>query len=92
MLCRSAASFDNLVGAHEQRWRRTMKPEPIGSETVTNTIGIVRLSLCSAAVIGVECVRITSGRRLTSSFASTLRLIYGGGRRITTVYANVAAL
>ena len=32
------------------RARLATKPEPIGSETVTNTIGIARLSRCNAAV------------------------------------------
>ena len=47
-----------------------MKPEPIGSETLTNTIGIARLSRCKAAAIGVECARIASGFSATNSFAS----------------------
>src|SRR5262245_23456899 len=40
-----------------------MRPEPIGSETLTNTIGILRLSRCNAMAIGVEWARITSGCR-----------------------------
>ena len=52
------------------RARLAMKPEPIGSETLTNTIGIARLSRCSAAATGVVCARITSGCSATSSFAS----------------------
>ena len=38
--------------------------------TFTNTIGITRLSRCSAAVAGVVCARITSGWVATNSFAS----------------------
>jgi hypothetical protein len=45
------------------------KPSPTGSVTVTNTIGIVRVSRWSAAVAGVPCARITSGRKATNSFA-----------------------
>jgi len=52
------------------RDRDWMKPEPMGSETLTNTIGIVRLSRCSAAATGVVCARITSGCATTISFAS----------------------
>src|SRR5215471_17046407 len=39
---------------------------PTGSETITNTIGIVRDCRSSAAVIGVVCARITSGTIPTS--------------------------
>ena len=40
------------------------------TETFTNTIGITRLSRCSATATGVVCARITSGWVATSSFAS----------------------
>ena len=49
------------------RARFAMKPEPIGSLTKTNTIGIARVSRWNAAVIGVDCARITSGRALQGS-------------------------
>ena len=41
----------------------------IGSETLTKTIGIVRLSRCKAAAMGVEYAKITSGCKVVSSFA-----------------------
>jgi hypothetical protein len=44
-------------------------PSPTGSETAANTIGIVDVSRCSAAVGEVPCARITSGWRRTSSLA-----------------------
>ena len=47
-----------------------MKPMPIGSETLTNTMGIVRVSRCIAMVAPGVCPRITSGCMATSSFAS----------------------
>ena len=46
------------------------KPEPIKSETPTNTIEIVRVSCFSAAAAGVNSERNTSGWSAASSFAS----------------------
>src|SRR3954451_5063222 len=46
------------------------KPDPIGSATPAKTIGIVLVSGFRAAVAGVDCARITSGRNATSSLAS----------------------
>src|SRR5215831_17124967 len=57
-------------------------PSPTGSETVTNTIGIVRVSRWSAAVTGVPCARITSGCRATNSLAKT----DGRSRRLVWQY------
>ena len=34
------------------RARLAMKPEPTGSETLTNTIGTLRVSRCNVAVTG----------------------------------------
>jgi hypothetical protein len=50
--------------------RLAIKPLPTGSDTITNTIGIVFVSLWSAAVTAVPCERITSGRDATNSFAN----------------------
>jgi hypothetical protein len=46
------------------------KPLPIGSDAA-NTIGIVLVSACSAAVAGVVKVKITSGLSWTNSFANS---------------------
>ncbi len=46
------------------------KPLPIGSETVVNTIGMVRVSDLSTAVAGVERAKMTSGCSSTSSLAN----------------------
>src|SRR5262249_1855656 len=48
------------------------KPLPTGSETLTNTIGIVRVCCSSAAVVGVISERRRSGCSSTSSFADRL--------------------
>ena len=53
------------------RDKLAMKPMPIGSETLTNTMGIVRVSRCSATMAPGVCPRITSGCIATSSFANT---------------------
>jgi hypothetical protein len=45
------------------------KPAPTGSETFTNTIGIVRVSCANAAVTGVVRQKIASGASATSSLA-----------------------
>src|SRR6516225_1362342 len=50
--------------------RFAAKPDPIGSETPRNTIGIVLVWRCNAAVTGVDTARMTSGCSATSSFAS----------------------
>jgi hypothetical protein len=52
------------------RGRPATKPEPTGSETDANTIGIVLVARWRAAVDGVAAPRITSGCRSTNSFAS----------------------
>jgi hypothetical protein len=51
--------------------RLATKPEPIGSPTPMNTIGIARLSRCTAVTIGVAPAKIRSGCRAINSFAST---------------------
>ena len=51
------------------RGRLATKPSPTGSERGANTIGIVRVSRCNAAVAGVPCARITSGCSSSNSFA-----------------------
>jgi hypothetical protein len=43
------------------RERLATKPEPIGSETFTKRMGMVRVCFCRAAVVGVFCVRMRSG-------------------------------
>ena len=58
-----------LVALGGAAGRLATNPGPTGSATITNTIGIVRVSRCSAAVPGVHCARITSGCRATNSFA-----------------------
>jgi hypothetical protein len=47
------------------------KPLPTGSDTPTNTTGMVRVTFRSAAVAGVELPTRTSGRRPTSSLAKS---------------------
>src|SRR5713226_4168931 len=51
------------------RGRLATNPLPTGSETDTNTIGIVLVSRCSAATTCVVAPTIRSGCRLTNSFA-----------------------
>ena len=46
-------------------------PLPTGSETAANTIGIVRVAACNAAVAGVVIATNTSAFRPTSSFATS---------------------
>ena len=47
-------------------------PEPRGSLTTVNTIGIALVSRRNVAVTGVEEDKMTSGRRATSSAAKAL--------------------
>src|SRR5215510_9357262 len=60
------------------------KPLPTGSETLTNTIGIVRVCCSSAAVVGVISENRRSGCSSTSSFADRCidRKSSGIGQRI----------
>ena len=60
------------------------KPLPTGSETLTNTIGIVRVCCSSAAVVGVISESRRSGCSSTSSFADRRidRKSAGIGQRI----------
>jgi len=51
------------------RGRLSTNPSPTGSETAPNTIGIVDVSRCSAAVGEVPWAKITSSWRRTSSLA-----------------------
>ena len=67
-----------------------MKPAPIGSMTYVNTIGIVWVSFCKAAVTGLDSAKITSGCIATSSFAKGLHA--GSSRRHAIVDLNIAAL
>jgi hypothetical protein len=67
----------------EGRTRRAAS-EARNAATVTtaNTMGMVEVSRFSAAVTGIESVRITSGCRLTSSFASVrIRSVFAGAQR-----------
>ena len=64
-----SSTLVNPVTLPPGRDRLATKPSPTGSETTTNVIGIVRVSLKSAAVTGVVRARITSGCSSTSSFA-----------------------
>jgi len=57
--------------------RLATKPLLIGSTTIANTIGIVRVSRARALITGVVTPRIASGRRSTSSFANFERLSHG---------------
>src|SRR6516162_5261873 len=52
------------------RARLAVKPLATGSETCTNTTGIVCVSRASALITGVVSPRIASGRKSTSSFAN----------------------
>src|SRR5260221_10394795 len=45
------------------------KPDPIGSEAERITIGIVDVALCKASIAGVVSATMTSGFKLTTSFA-----------------------
>jgi hypothetical protein len=47
-----------------------MKPEPIRSETLVKTIGIVQVSFWRAAATTVVCATITSGCKAIKSLAS----------------------
>ncbi len=51
------------------------KPSPTGSDTITNTIGMLCVSCCSALIAAVERARITSGLVSTICFASDLILL-----------------
>jgi hypothetical protein len=66
----AASTLMNPVMLPPGRAKPATKPAPTGSETVENTIGIVRVSRCTAAVTGVVAARITSGCCATSSFAN----------------------
>ena len=52
------------------RARLATKPEPIGSETLTKTIGTALLSRCNATTTGVVWPKMASGLSATISFAS----------------------
>jgi hypothetical protein len=56
-----ASMFMNPVIFPPGRGKLATNPLPTGSETTTNTIGIVLVSRCSAATTSVVCPRITSG-------------------------------
>jgi hypothetical protein len=51
--------------------RLAMKPEPSGSATAANTMGIALVSRCKAATMGVAFAKITSGRSATNSLADS---------------------
>ena len=59
----------NPVALPPGRAMLATKPLPIGSDTPTNTVGIVRVSRRSAAVAGVELPTRRSGLDATSSLA-----------------------
>jgi hypothetical protein len=67
------------------------KPLPTGSDTPTNTIGMVPVSRSSAAVAGVELPTSTSGCKAINSLAKTCALI-GATRREAIVNTDAAAL
>ena len=52
------------------RARLATKPLPTGSARIAKTMGMVRVSCNSAAVVGVVCERMRSGCSATSSFAN----------------------
>src|SRR4051794_5923548 len=70
-----ASIFMNPVIFPPGRGKLATNPLPTGSETTTNTIGIVLVSRCSAATTWVVCPRITSGFRPTSSLKKGLHVI-----------------
>src|SRR5215475_6493432 len=51
------------------RDRLATKPEPIRSETITNTIGIVRVCCCNAVTLTVASAKKMSGASATNSCA-----------------------
>ena len=65
--------------------RLATKPEPTGSATAANTIGIVSVSRLRAAVTGVEFARITSGCRSTNSFANVCIISVRPGAQRTSI-------
>ena len=73
------------------RARLATKPAPIGSETVTNTIGIVRLSRCNAAVTGGRMCEDHVGLQGDQLLREHLNLIGAAGRK-AIVDADIAAL
>jgi hypothetical protein len=60
--------------------RLATKPLPTGSATVAKTIGMVRVSSSSAAVVGVTAERMRSGCSATSSFAEGSKMNVPIGR------------
>jgi hypothetical protein len=72
-------------------WRAKIcftKPAPIGSETLTNTIGITRVSRCKALVTCAECA-ITSGPERHQLFRQRRYLIANG--REPNIHIEIAA-
>src|SRR5262249_45619591 len=59
------------------RARLCTKPCPTGSDTLTKTIGMVRVCCRSAATAGVLLARIASGDKPTSSAAEERRITRG---------------
>jgi hypothetical protein len=52
------------------RGKLATKPLPTGSETITKTMGMVRVCCCKLAVVGVLCETMRSGCSAISSFAN----------------------
>src|SRR5262249_1815584 len=52
------------------RGKLATKPLPTGSETITKTMGMVRVCCGKLAVVGVLCERMRSGCSAISSFAN----------------------
>ena len=82
LLAMDPSSELNPVMFPPGRGRLATNPEPTGSATTAKTIGIVVVSRFTAAVTGVESVKIRSGCRLTRSFANVrIRSVFAGAQR-----------
>ena len=68
----AASMFVNPVMLPPGRGRPATKPEPTGSLTIANTIGMVPVSRCNAAVTAVVEQKITSGCDPISSVTKAL--------------------
>jgi hypothetical protein len=64
------ASFDPSAVQQNSGAKLTTRPEPTGSETLINTIGIERVCCFSAMAAGVDSESITSRWSAANSFAN----------------------
>jgi hypothetical protein len=71
----AASTIVNPVMLPPGRGRPATKPEPTGSLTIANTIGMVPVSRCNAAVTAVIEQKITSGCDPISSVTKSTRAV-----------------